>query len=74
MLRASKIQESVIYAYKEIIGIPFEPSDQRRFAAELNNLVANEGPELFWRNPNDAMAANDFCGSLSSAGQDRLLP
>jgi hypothetical protein len=74
MLRACNVQHGMIDTNQEVVRLTFELASERTFVEVFDYIVANESPELTWRDPHTALETNDFCGMSTGHTDTSKLP
>jgi len=62
MFRARHVKNSVVDTNQKVVGLTFELAGERTFVEVLDDIVANQTPELTRRDPHTPVETNDFCG------------
>jgi hypothetical protein len=65
MLRARQVQNGVVDGNQKVVGLTLELASERTLIEVLDDILANEPPELAWRNPHVAFKAN-YLGGMST--------
>ena len=74
MFRARHVKNGVIKANQEVVGLTFELASERTFVEVLDDIVANQPPELTRGDPYTPVETNYFCGMPAGHTNTSKLP